>query len=48
MSSRTEPLTPRPSSISVISERDTTSRDASSIAFGAYFAMKRSPSELMR
>ena len=35
MSRKIEPLTPRPSSISVCSERETTSREASSIAFGA-------------
>jgi hypothetical protein len=35
MSSITEPLMPRPSSISVCSARETTSREASSIAFGA-------------
>ena len=40
--------TPRPSSISVCSARETTSREASSIAFGAYLAMKRSPSRLIR
>ena len=48
MSSMTEPLMPRPASISVCSERETTSRDASSSAFGAYFFMKRSPSLLIR
>ena len=48
MSRKTQPFSPRPSSISVVSERETTSREASSIAFGAYFAMKRSPFELMR
>ena len=48
MSSITEPLMPRPSSISVCSERETTSREASSSAFGAYFFMKRSPSLLIR
>ena len=48
MSSSTEPLMPLPSSISVCSERETTSREASSIAFGAYFFMNRSPSLLMR
>ena len=47
-SSITEPLTPRPSSISVCSERETTSREASSSAFGAYRFMKRSPSLLSR
>jgi len=47
-SSRTLPLTPRPSMISVASERDTTSREASSSLFGAYLLMKRSPSEFRR
>ena len=44
----TEPLRPRPASISVVSERETTSREASSSAFGAYRFMKRSPSLLIR
>ena len=39
---------PRPSAISVASAREVTSRAASSILFGAYFFMKRSPSELSR
>ena len=38
------PFTPRPCSISVCSDLETTSRLASSIAFGAYRCMKRSPS----
>ncbi len=38
--------TPRPSLISVCSARETTSREASSSLFGAYFSMKRSPSAL--
>ncbi len=47
MSSATVPSgKPRPSSISVCSARETTSREASSILFGAYFSMKRSPSAL--
>ena len=37
--------TPRPSRISVCSARETTSREASSILLGAYFSMKRAPSE---
>ncbi len=41
-------MTPRPSSISFHSARETTSRDASSIAFGAASAMKRSPFALRR
>ncbi len=40
--------TPRPSLISVCSARETTSREASSILFGAYFSMKRSPSAFRR
>ncbi len=49
MSSATVPSgNPRPSSISVCSARETTSREASSILFGAYFSMKRSPSALYR
>ena len=47
-SSRTFPSIPLPSLISVCSERDTTSLDASSSYCGAYFNMKRSPSELRR
>ena len=44
MSSATVPSgNPRPSLISVCSARETTSRLASSILFGAYFSMKRSP-----
>ena len=44
MSSATVPSgKPRPSLISVCSARETTSREASSILFGAYFSMKRSP-----
>ncbi len=44
MSSATVPSgKPRPSSISVCSARETTSRDASSILLGAYFSMNRSP-----
>ena len=44
MSSATVPSgKPRPSSISVCSARETTSREASSILLGAYFSMKRSP-----
>ena len=39
---------PRPSLISVCSARETTSREASSILFGAYFSMKRSPSALQQ
>ena len=39
---------PRPSLISVCSARETTSREASSILFGAYFSMKRSPFALSR
>src|SRR6202012_2089021 len=35
---------PRPSLISVCSARETTSREASSSLFGAYFSMNRSPS----
>ena len=47
MSSATVPSSkPRPSSISVCSARETTSREASSILLGAYFSMKRSPSAL--
>ena len=47
MSSATVPSgKPRPSLISVCSERETTSREASSILFGAYFSMKRSPTAL--
>ena len=42
------PSTPRPSSISVCSAREITSRLASSIAFGAYFFRKRSPSPFSR
>ena len=45
---QTEPLMPRPSRISVASERDTTSREASSSLLGAYLLMKRSPSVLSR
>ena len=37
---------PRASLISVCSARETTSREASSSLFGAYFSMKRSPSAL--
>src|SRR5947199_392649 len=48
MSSMTLPSTPRPSSISVCSAREITSRLASSIALGAYRFRKRSPSELTR
>ncbi len=47
-SSSTQPSAPRPSSISFHSARATTSREASSIAFGAASAMKRSPSLLRR
>jgi hypothetical protein len=47
-SSRTDPLIPRPSRISVASDRDTTSREASSSLLGAYLLMKRSPSEFRR
>ena len=47
-SSRTPPSIPRPSLISVCSDRDTTSLDASSIMLGAYRSMNRSPSELSR
>ena len=39
---------PRPSAISVASAREVTSRAASSILFGAYFFMKRSPNELSK
>ena len=39
---------PRPSFISVIMERDTMSRGASSILPGAYFFMNRSPSLFSR
>ena len=38
--------TPRPSLISFKIARATTSREASSSAFGAYFSIKRSPLEL--
>lgn len=37
-----------PSRISMVIERETTSREAKSFALGAYRSMKRSPSELMR
>ncbi len=40
--------TPRPSRISVIMERETMSRGASSIMDGAYRSMNRSPSALRR
>jgi len=43
-----QPSMPRPSLISVCSARETTSRLASSIMFGAYFSMKRSPLALSR
>lgn len=35
-----------PSSISTVIALETTSRDAKSLATGAYFSMKNSPSEL--
>ena len=40
--------TPRPSLISIVMARLTTSRDAKSLAEGAYLSMKRSPSELVK
>ncbi len=39
---------PRPSRISIVIARETTSRDARSFADGAYRSMKRSPSLLVR
>ena len=49
MSSATVPSgKPRPSLISVCSARETTSREASSILFGASRSMKRSPLALSR
>ena len=40
--------TPRPALISSVIERLTTSREARSLAVGAYRSMNRSPSELVR
>ncbi len=49
MSSATVPSgKPRPSLISDCSARETTSREASSILFGAYLSMNRSPCAFSR
>ena len=42
------PVNPRPSRISVVIARATTSREASSRTFGAYFVMNRSPEAFFR